>query len=232
MRWSECGCVSSLLVSSGTGTASIPQARGKVLMCYFQSGPKAEVQPMSSALGTWAVSPVGPQDSHPHLWDPTHLTPNQGSSQGPASQLGRLGVCRRSWWWAVLAVSLPGVRGTQAWAAESPTVTRFPANLPFMIHGRISSQCALGRATFSSPLLEWKARVRPLKSHVTDERFDGRNGMTVMRRSCDMLTAREADSTCIPRSYVLGVMMSSPMMSRLRFMSILQRRMLSYRKVS
>lgn len=74
-----------------------------------------------------------------------------------------------------------------------------------MIHGRISSQCGLGRATFSSPLLEGKARVRPLKSHVTDERFDGRNGMTMMRRSCDMQTAREADSTCIPRSYVLGV---------------------------
>lgn len=36
---------------AGTGTASIPLSRGKALMCYFQPGPKAEVQPCPHTRG-------------------------------------------------------------------------------------------------------------------------------------------------------------------------------------
>lgn len=55
---------------AGAGTASSLQSRGKVLMHYFQPGSKAEVQPVSSHSGTWALSPPEPRESHPHVRDP------------------------------------------------------------------------------------------------------------------------------------------------------------------
>lgn len=48
--------VSSLLVSAGTGTEGVLPSRGKVLMCYFQPGWKAEVQPLSSHWSLGCVS--------------------------------------------------------------------------------------------------------------------------------------------------------------------------------
>ena len=171
--WCECGCVSSLLVSSRRRNCEHPTITWKGADVLFPAWPESRSPAHGLTLGDlgW-VSRLTSGQSFPS--QRPHGTQFQSEAirkvmpfllRGPS-------VCGRSGWWA----DLGGVRVTPAWTTESPTITRLTTELWFMIQGRISFQCGLRTSTFSLPFSSGKRGSDVRGSVFKTSSLDGRAG--------------------------------------------------------